>query len=292
MHFDAGLHEGVVGLLFQGTGDFALILQSLVGCFAQDLALFVGQAVPLLLVHHEKMHGVIVTGIGGVLDDFCVLCVVEQGVGVAFAVNGALLQGCVGFTPGDGGGVHAESLGHINFHGGVGGAHLEALEVGDVGDVMGSGDKVAVAEFAEHQGLEANLAGKLAVELSKLAIVDGVIQLLLVLGIGNVREIQSHVVGVEGGHVGRGAGGEIQGTGLGGLGGHTVVADLGIGEDLDGDLALALLFHKLGKLFVAHLSFARFYANNGSDHSACFRLPTPFGDSFGGIAWGTFLRHG
>ena len=40
------------------------------------------------------------------------------------------------------------------------------------------------------------------------------------------------------------------------------------------------------------LSFARFYTNNGSDHSACFRLPTPFGDSFGGIAWGTFLRHG
>lgn len=41
-----------------------------------------------------------------------------------------------------------------------------------------------------------------------------------------------------------------------------------------------------------NLSFARFYTNNGSDHSACFRLPTPFGDSFGGIAWGTFLRHG
>lgn len=47
-----------------------------------------------------------------------------------------------------------------------------------------------------------------------------------------------------------------------------------------------------GNRVVHILSFARFYTNNGSDHSACFRLPTPFGDSFGGIAWGTFLRHG
>ena len=52
------------------------------------------------------------------------------------------------------------------------------------------------------------------------------------------------------------------------------------------------IFSHASVLNLAPLSFARFYTNNGSDHSACFRLPTPFGDSFGGIAWGTFLRHG
>ena len=191
-------------------------------------------------------------GVDGVLQHFGVPGVVEQGEGVAFGVHGALLQGGVGLAPGDGGGVHAQFGGHGHFHGGVGGTHLEVHQGRGVGQRLAGGHEVAVAEFGEHQGLKADLAGSLAQGVAQPAFVQGLVQGLLVGRGGHIGQVDGHVRLGEAGQVGGGAGGKVQGTGLGGLGGHTVTAQLAVGEQLDADLAMAFFLHQLLEFFIAH----------------------------------------
>ena len=198
------------------------------------------------------MHGVVVLGVDGVLQHFGVLGVVEQGEGVAFGVHGALLQGGVSLTPGDGGGVHAQFGGHGHFHGGVGGTHLEVHQGLGIGQRLVGSHEVAVAELGEHQGLEADLAGGFTQGFAQLAFVQGLVQGLLVNRRGHIGQVDGHVSLGEAGQVGGGAGGKVQRTGLGGFGGYTVTAQLAVGEQLDTDLAMAFFFHQLLELFIAH----------------------------------------
>ena len=191
-------------------------------------------------------------GVHGVLQDFGVLGVVQEGEGVAFGVHRALLQGGVGLAPGHGRGVHAQGRGHGHLHGGVRGAHLEVGQVGHGADGLLGADEVAVAVLAEHDGGQADLVGDLFQFAAQFTLVQGLVEVFLVFGGGDVGQVDGHVGLVEAGHVGGRAGRHVQGAGLGGLGGHPVAAELGVAEDLDADLLVALGFHQFLEFLVAH----------------------------------------
>ena len=190
-------------------------------------------------------------GVHGVLEDFGVLGVVQQREGVAFGVDGALLDGGVGFTPRHGSGVHAQLGGHGHFYGRVGRTNLQVHKILDFLEGLLGGHEVAVTEFAEHDGLQADAFGNFVEGLAKFAVVKSLVKLFLIGGRGHIGKVDSHVGFRETREVRRGAGGHIQRPGLGGFRGHAVAAELAVGEELDADLLVALLFDKLLELLIA-----------------------------------------
>ena len=141
-------------------------------------------------------------------------------------------------------GIHFQYLGHFHFHGGIRGAHLQAGQVFHLGHRAVDGHEVAVAVFGVHDRLQADVVGDLCEVLAQLARIDGFIQLFLILGAGDVRQVKDLIERREIGHIGSGTHGHFQAALLGALHQHAVAAQNGVGEDLDFDLAAALLLHQ------------------------------------------------
>ena len=162
-----------------------------------------------------------------------------------------LLDGGVGFTPRHGSGVHAQLGGHGHFYGRVGRTNLQVHKVLDFLEGLLGGHEVAVTEFAEHDGLQADAFGNLVEDLAKFAVVKSLVKLFLIGGRGHIGKVDSHVGFRETREVRRGAGGHIQRPGLSGFRGHAVAAELAVGEELDADLLVALLFDEFLELLIA-----------------------------------------
>ncbi len=191
-------------------------------------------------------------GIHRVLQNFRMLGVVEKREGVAFGVNGALLERGVGFAPRHRSGVHAEFGGDGHFNRGVGGTDLQVHKIGNLLQGLLGSHEVTVAEFAEHDRLQADAFRDLVQSHAKLALVKSLVELLLILGRSHIGQVDGHVRFGEAGEVRGGAGRQIERAGLRSLGGHAVAAELTVGENLDTDFLVALLFHQFLELLVAH----------------------------------------
>ena len=180
------------------------------------------------------------------------LGIIEQRKGIALGVNRALLKSGIRLAPGNGRGVHAQLGGHGNFHRGVSGAHLEIHEIAHGMHRLSGRDEMAIAELAVHDGLEADAFRNLVQSVTKRPFIQRRIQLLLVLGAGDIGQIKHHIGGGKRSQVRRGRAGHVKRTRLRRFRGHAVASQLGIGEYLYPDFSAAFLFHKLLELLIAH----------------------------------------
>lgn len=102
------------------------------------------------------------------------------------------------------------SVAHGHFYGRVGRTNLQVHKILDFLEGLLGGHEVAVTEFAEHDGLQADAFGNFVESLAKFAVVKSLVKLFLIGGRGHIGKVDSHVGFRETREVRRGAGGHIQ----------------------------------------------------------------------------------
>jgi len=160
------------------------------------------------------------------------------------AGHGALLKSGEGFTPGHGGGVHAEGLGHTDMNLGSGGADLHGLGFGHGVEWLVHPVETG-AEGDPAHALDADLFKGAAQFLPNFAVkqnIDGVV-------VGHeVGKVEDHQFGIVDGQVGRGFLSELQHAELQALYHGFKVAEGVVVEHVDTEAAIGLFFNGLFEL--------------------------------------------